>query len=239
MMLVVTFMLVGVILLATIVGTAVVQQSRLLRLRQSLSGRLIEAQDRERAALARELHDDMVGRLDSVSRGLRAVQSDDAKDFGEELAVLADELRDVSRQLHPSLVDLRGLDVALQSLGEEVASRAGLEVTVHAGAESQLLPKPTQLGLFRIAQEALRNAVKHSKARSVEIRVACTSALMELVIADDGVGFVPDNGRKGSGLGLLSMAERARLLGGRLSIESAAGAGTRVSVLIRSDGRGQ
>jgi signal transduction histidine kinase len=239
MMLVVTFMLVGVILVATIIGTAVVQQSRMLRLRQSFSGRLIEAQDRERAALARELHDDMVGRLDSVSRGLRALPSKDANDYGEELAELADELRDVSRQLHPSLVDLRGLDVALQSLGEEMASRAGIEVTVHVGAESQLLPKLTQLGLFWIAQEALRNAVKHSNARSVEIRLSCTSALAELVITDDGVGFVSDNAGKGSGLGLLSMAERARLLGGRLSLESTADTGTRVSVLIRSNGRGQ
>ncbi len=210
MMLVVAFMLVGVILLATIIGTAVVQQSRLLRLRQSLSGRLIEAQDRERAALARELHDDMVGRLDSVSRGLRALSNRDANDYGEALGELADELRDISRQLHPTLVDLRGLDTALQALGDELGSRAGTVVTVHVSSDAQLLPKPVQLGLFRIAQGALRNAIKHSEAGTVEIRLTCTSDQVELAITDDGVGFVAEDARKGAGLGLLSMAERAR-----------------------------
>jgi two-component system sensor histidine kinase UhpB len=237
MMLVVTFMLVGVILLATIIGTAVVQQSRLLRLRQSLSGRLIEAQDRERAALARELHDDVVGRLDAVSRGLRALSNGDANDYGAELAELADELRDVSRQLHPSLVDLRGLAVALQALGEEIGLRAGIEVAVHVGNESHLLPKPAQLALFRIAQEALRNAIKHSRAGKVEIRLTCTSDLAELVITDGGVGFVAEDARKAAGLGLLSMAERARFLGGRFQIDSTPGAGTRVGVLIPTTGK--
>lgn len=237
MILVVTLTLVGTILLATIIGTAVVQQSRLLRLRQSLSGRLIEAQDRERAALARELHDDMVGRLDAVSRGLRALSNGDANDYGDELAELADELRDVARQLHPSLVDLRGLEVALQVLGDEMASRAGIAITVHVRGESHLVPKQAQLGLFRIAQEALRNAIKHSKAGEVEICLTCTTDLVELVITDEGVGFVAEEGRKGAGLGLLSMAERARLLGGRFQVDSTPDSGARVGVLISLAGK--
>ncbi|HQW65388.1 MAG TPA: hypothetical protein PLJ23_00020 [Gemmatimonadales bacterium] len=237
MMLVVTFMLVGVILLATIIGSTVIQQSRLLRLRKSLSGRLIAAQDEERAALAREVHDDFVGRLDSIGRGLLALPGTDANDFGGEVHALSDELRSLSRRLHPALVEFHGLDAALRSLGEEMTSRTGIRVRVSVSGDPGALPKASQLGMFRIAQEALRNAIKHSKASNADIALVCTDDQAELVLTDDGMGFVQDRAVTATGLGLLSMAERARFLGGRLSIDSTLGAGTRVCALIPCIGR--
>jgi two-component system sensor histidine kinase UhpB len=145
---------------------------------------------------------------------------------------LADDLRQLSHDLHPAILEHAGLAAALRAHCSEVARVAGLSVAVTVdGIRSVELDAALCLCLYRVAQEALRNVVKHAGAGRVEVSVVATGGAAALVVSDDGRGFEPAHAPR-SGLGLVSMAERVRLIRGTLAIESAPGRGTQVRARV-------
>jgi signal transduction histidine kinase len=198
--------------------------------------RLLAAREEERAALARELHDgviqDLVGlryRLEGLEEGF--VRGDDTSRLNEmhaQVGVLIDELRRLCSDLRPAALDSLGLAAALRALSREVTAR-GLPVEVQL--EDVSLPESVAIGLYRVGQEALSNALRHAGASRATLTLAHEGDEVTLTVADDGRGFDPAAARGQAGRwGLLGMAERAQALGGRLTVESAPGAGTRVTV---------
>jgi signal transduction histidine kinase len=177
-----------------------------------LANQVIQAGDRERASLARELHD-------STAQTLAALLL--------ELSVLAGQNTDPN--LDERITRVRGLGAALQLLARESVQRSNVLVTYAGPAKVEPLDAPSASALYRIAQEAVGNAIRHARAHSVAVRLRENASVMELEVADDGIGFVPDEvERRRSGMGLFTMRERAALVGGRLSLTSANGKGTRV-----------
>ena len=200
----------------------------------------VAAEEQGWRRLARELHDDLGQRLAALGLELKAVRKQVAEDdprrpeldaLGAGLAEVGEDLRRLSHDLHPAALERRGLAEALRDLAAETERRSGLPVRLALqGAEVPLLPE-TALGLYRIAQEGLGNAVRHAGARAVFVTLAATRDTVRLTIADDGRGFDPGIARRGDGLGLASMEERAALLGGSCRVASSSG-GTRVEVAV-------
>lgn len=224
--------LVGGLLLVTIAAAVMIQQGRLLRSRASIAGRLLAAQDRERASIARELHDDMVQRLDGVARLLRTAADPDRARWGEDVAAVSADLRRLSHRMHPSLVQLRGLPEALEGLLDEMRAQHDLELSLEIRGDPVGIPPDAALGAFRIAQEAMRNAIQHGKARVVWVVVDRRPTELVISVRDDGVGFGDLGRRSAAGLGLHSMRERAQLLRGSLEIRSTIGVGTEVTARV-------
>jgi signal transduction histidine kinase len=201
------------------------------RIRQ-LAGRLLSAQETERSRIARELHDDIVQKLAVLAMHLRGTESS-RPDVGEALDRvndLARSVRDISHELHPANLRLIGLVAALRGLKDEM-SRPDVSITFTHDDVPAALPSDLTLCLFRIAQESLNNALKHSKARHVRLELRNGSQGLTLTTIDDGVGFDVKAGW-GRGLGLASIAERLEAFGGSLNIHSTPGAGTRVEVTV-------
>lgn len=202
------------------------------------------AQEEERKRLSRELHDTAAQDLVHLSRGLDGIA--DASGPGEvadrlaELRALAgrtlESLRELSRGLRPTILDDLGLVPALGWLATELTDRAGVRAGFHLSGTARRLPADTELALFRITQEALRNVERHAGATSVRVHIAFAPDAVRLEVADDGRGFtpeVPSEGLAPAGkLGILGMQERATLIGAELTIESRMGRGTRVVVSV-------
>jgi signal transduction histidine kinase len=210
---------------------------------RSLAGRLLTAQEAERARIARELHDDVSEGLAALSlevQGLKnargLVQGDALRPtlaaLQQGIAGVADRIRTLSHELHPEIIHHVGLVAALASHCQEVQGRHGLPVTFAVRDDGGLFSPDAELCLFRIAQEVLRNSCKHARAHAAHVTLGCNGATVELSIEDDGVGFDLARARQQDGLGLLSIDERVRLLNGSASIETAPGAGTRVRVRV-------
>jgi signal transduction histidine kinase len=195
--------------------------------------RVVETQELERRRLARELHDQTGQELTSVLLGLKAV--DEARSDTERTEALAavreqvvETLHDVRRlavELRPKALDDFGLTPALERLRDTFSEQTGMRVDL----ESQIrhrLPSEIETALYRIVQESLTNVVKHAQATAVSIVLSRKPGAVTALIEDDGRGFNHDG--SSAGLGLLGMGERLTLLGGRLTIESRAGAGTTI-----------
>src|SRR2546430_3423813 len=145
--------------------------------------------------------------------------------------------RRLSKGVRPPGLDDRGLVAAVRRLATDLESRRGIKVRLRVNGPNARLESNTELGCFRIAQEALNNVERHSQATSVEITLSCTSRLLKLTIRDNGRGFESDAGWTEAGsLGLLGMQERAALLGGELEIESQPGQGTLVGLSLPVNG---
>ena len=205
---------------------------------RDLAGRLLGAQEAERSRIARELHDDVSqqfatlaidlqllrDRLTNVDHGAMAAQA------VERTTSLADAIRSLSHQLHPAKLQLIGLVRSLAGLGREVSS-SDVEVVFTHSNVAEPLRTELALCLYRIAQEAIKNAVKHGAARNVAVQLTGDDAAITLVVADDGIGF--DAGAMPtSGLGLISMRERLEPLGGTLTVHSAEDEGTRIKAVV-------
>jgi signal transduction histidine kinase len=209
-----------------------------------------QAQEDERKRIARELHDDTVQALVAIVRQLEilsgeAADTRRARERMQEMMALADNtlasLRRFTRDLRPPVLDDLGLEAALWWLTASFRERTTMTIDLESrGPAGRLLPA-TEVALYRIAQEALNNAEKHSSARRVTVILEYLPDEVRLSIQDDGAGFaVP--GKKGksalgnavAGLGILGMQERAQLLGGSLDISSTAGEGTIVTARIPS-----
>ena len=207
-----------------------------------LSGQLIKAQENERSRIARELHDDLNQRL--------ALLSFEMDQLGQEMPSSPDEFRrrmrelwnsirfistDINRiayQLHPSKLDTLGLVPALRGLCNEVSTHHPVQVEFINRDIPESLSKDIALCIFRIVQEALSNVIKHSGAREARVKLIGSYQAIRLSIADPGTGFEIDLVRKRGGLGLISMQERLRLVGGEISIKSRPLYGTEINVQI-------
>ena len=207
-----------------------------------VSGRLIDAQEQERARLARELHDDINQRLSLVALSLNRLQGDAGADgLREEIAAanaqivdLVQDIQALSHRLHSSKLDLLGLPRAAADLCTELAEVHGMPIDFQAENLAERLPQDVALCLFRVLQEALRNAAKHSGARQIHVSLRRVADGVELTVADAGAGFDWQAAR-GRGLGLTSMTERVKLVDGELWIDSRAGAGTTVRARVPFD----
>jgi signal transduction histidine kinase len=200
---------------------------------------LMAAQEEERKAISRELHDSVVGSLTAlvweVASLRRRIPENDAKvheilDAIQDLAQsAAGQIRDLALLLRPSMLDDLGLSATIRWLVREVSRRTGLTIKICADEIRKDLPEELSLCLYRLAQEALQNAVRHAQARTVYVELRQFPDRVRLGVRDDGIGFDAESGR---GLGLLGMEERLRLVGGALRIVSRPGTGTTVSAEI-------
>jgi PAS domain S-box-containing protein len=207
---------------------------------QALTGRLINAQEEERARIARDLHDDFSQRLALQSIDLEQLRKNLPELSVEEQARIAKmlkrtktmsaDIRTLSHELHSSRLEYIGLMPALSGLCKEIGEKYKIEVQFAECEPARDLPrdfpKDVALCLFRVAQEALGNIVKHSQARSARVEMGANAEGVSLRISDEGKGFVPDGNN--AGIGLVGMAERLRLVGGRLSIRSEVMMGTEI-----------
>ncbi|MES2123073.1 MAG: sensor histidine kinase [Gemmatimonadota bacterium] len=226
--LLVTFGLVGIILTIALIGSTILQQRRYLRARERFTGRLLAVQDEERSAIARELHDDVVQRLLSLSAELRTGVTERGGAIATKLDRLVDDLRGLARGMHPSVVDHVGINEALRELAMSVEEREGLTVDFTPAPDERGLEPKVRLALYRIAQEALGNAARHSGVERVEMNLTRLGRGIRLTIADAGRGFDPDEAAAGPGIGLTSMRERLAALGGQVIFDATPGRGTRV-----------
>lgn len=205
---------------------------------EELSGRLITAQDEERTRIARELHDDFTQRLALQGIGLAQLWKKMPESAVEQRAKvqellkgnqeISSDMHSLSHQLHSSKLEHVGLVPALMGLCEELSSRFKVQIKFTDRGLSGGIPKDVGLCLFRIAQEALGNVVKHSGAKEAQAELCGTRTEIRLRIVDAGFGFDPELRSENAGLGLVSMRERLRLVGGRLSVQSAPMRGTEI-----------
>ena len=209
------------------------------------SQRLIQAQDAERRHIARELHDEIGQVLTAVKINLQSVQrscrtADCLPRLDESIGIVDEALgcvRELSIELHPSLLDDLGLSAALRWYVDRYAERTGIIAEVLDGFKVDgRLPRELETACFRIAQEALTNVARHAQAGSVSVQLERSRERMLLTVMDDGVGFDIDNLRKkalaASILGLRGMEERALAIGGHIEIDSGSGRGTRVRAIF-------
>jgi len=208
----------------------------------SVSRRLIEAQEQERARIARELHDDLSQRMALLQIGLEKFEQDmpglssqarqQLHHLVEVCTEVSSNIHDLSHQLHPSKLDVLGLTASIGSFCREFAERHKLGVRfVHRNIQGEI-PKDVSLCLFRIVEEALQNVVKHSGAEDAEVELSGHDNRIDLCVSDSGAGFSLEPPKGEAGLGLISMRERVRLVGGHLSIESQPSHGTRIHARI-------
>jgi PAS domain S-box-containing protein len=209
--------------------------------RSELSGRLIQAQEQERLRIARELHDDINQRLAILAGGLRQLESSpfiDGSQYSQIklLCSLADELvsdvQHLSHQLHSSKLQYLGLASAIRAACREFSQRHGIEVECIAPELGKNVGMDTSLCLFRIVQESLHNVAKHSQSRHVRVELVAEPSVLRLQVTDDGVGFDTTDPRHSQGLGLVSMRERARAVGGEFSVRSNPFRGTQIECSV-------
>jgi tetratricopeptide (TPR) repeat protein/two-component sensor histidine kinase len=204
--------------------------------------RRFAGEEEARRRIAREIHDDLSQRFATAAIELKVVRRDLPEEdphrgeldaVAASLVELANDLRHLSHDLHPTLLEGRGLAEALADHFAGVERRYGLPVRLSVLGAEKSFPPEISVGLFRIAQEALTNVIRHAAARSVQVTLKSAGGHLTLEVADDGAGFDPAAARGTTGgLGLASIDERARLLGGRCAITSAPGAGTRIEVAV-------
>jgi PAS domain S-box-containing protein len=223
------------------IGTSVDITERKLAEGVLSSQKLIEAHEEESSRIARELHDDINQRLAVVSirlgyltQGPPASTADFKQEIGEvsqEVANLASDIQAVSHRLHPAKLEILGLERAAAAFCEELSNRHGLTIDVHFENIPTALPRELSLSLYRVLQEALQNVVKHSGSRHAYVFLNGQIDTINMTVKDSGAGFDPLEKMRGRGLGLTSMSERLKVVGGHLSIHSQLGHGTTVQAV--------
>ena len=207
---------------------------------QSLAGRILSAGEEERRYLARELHDDVSQRLAAVSieTGTLENKMSEFSEIKEPLGKLkknligiCDDLHRMSRHMHPSVLDDFGLSEALRSECGELSQRWGIPIELHCSKRFPEIPKSVALCLYRVAQESLWNAIRHSGGSKITIELKSDAEFVYMDISDDGKGFEPSSVQKTRRLGLASMSERIRLVSGTIRTLSAPGQGVTISVV--------
>jgi signal transduction histidine kinase len=230
-------LVIAVSLLSLAILTA--ERQTLRECETGFSSRLLEAQERERTRIAQDLHDDVGQRIALLhvsleqfggSMDLPAIARSQLNGFTQLTAQMTSDIHSLSHELHPSTLDIVGLEVAIRGLCREFAARHGLQVHFSCHDVPLQLERDVNISLFRIAQEALHNVVKHSGAAAAMVELSRDGDRLALCVSDGGFGFDTRTVHERGGLGLVSMRERLRPIGGRLSIESMPLAGTRISV---------
>jgi signal transduction histidine kinase len=210
---------------------------------RSLAGRLMTAQEEERRRIARDLHDHVSQELAALSIALstlggrvdghaKADLLEEIADLRGRTAELSEVIRHLSHDLHPGALRHVGLVAALRGYCRDFEREHGLAVTFTPEGELGPLPSDVALCLYRVTQEGLGNAARHAAARHVRVAIRRDGADLRLTIADDGRGFDLAEARSRSGLGLISLDERARLVGGRLAIDTDHQRGTELSIVV-------
>jgi signal transduction histidine kinase len=211
-------------------------------LRRSATRRLVEAQERERSVVAANIHDGVLQQLGATAIRLELAQARvEHGDFATARAIIEDganEIRSCARELRALLMELRpqvlddiGLSAALKELGQHIKD-VDIRVTTNVPDD---LGNEYSITIFRIVQEALTNIEKHAHARHAEVSVTLEQRSIDIEVRDDGIGYeaaVTGPSAEGSHLGLLGMRERARMLGGRFSIEGGPGRGTLIRAIL-------
>jgi two-component system sensor histidine kinase UhpB len=216
-----------------------------------LLGRLITAQEAERARIARDLHDGVCQDVAAIGVDLSHLRRHGGEMARQEFeaavvsierrtGAVAETLRRLSHGLHPTVLKHVGLVAALQSHCAEIERQYHLDVTFFASGAVEPVGAPVALGLFRIAQEALRNTARHAHARHVTLSLTRGVRCLSMSVTDDGAGFdVGALRNSGGGLGLVSIEERVRLMQGRVVIRSERDGGTVVDVCVPTPGEGE
>jgi PAS domain S-box-containing protein len=235
-------------MLAVTFATDITERKRVRRDRRkqarmtALADGLLQGQEEERRRIARELHDSASQDLAmvSVELGILARQAgDEGCTVREELTRLREKIialsvgiRDLSHRLHPSELEELGLVSALRSLGDRLFRHEGIRAYFITDDEPLTVPPSSAVAIYRVVQEALRNIVKHSGAKEATVTLESVEDRFRLSIADRGVGFDTEEIGGKAGLGLVSMEERIRLLGGSLMIRSTPDEGTEVEAFV-------
>lgn len=209
---------------------------------EKVSGQLIEAQEQERSRIARDLHDDVCQRLALLSMeieranrssvGAPASLPHNLDEIRKHCTEIANDVQSLSHKLHSSTLDYLGVVAAIRAFCNEFSKQHQVSIEFTDRKVPAHLPKDISLCFFRIAQEALHNAVKYSGAKQFSVALSATGEEVQLVVQDAGAGFDVEEARKKSGLGLVSMQERINLVHGRFSVESKPGKGTKILAVV-------
>ncbi len=207
-----------------------------------VAGQLVDSQEEERRRIAREIHDDFTQRLALVSMKITSLAGhsrasamtgldSDLEEVRKSIAAVADDLRDLSHQLHPAALEILGLVRALRARCEEFQRARGVETTFEATASDEDVSPQTALCLYRVLQEVLMNIVKHASKAKARVTLARKADQFEMRICDDGPGFLAqETGHKG--IGIRNIEERVKLLGGKVIVNSNPGSGTEIEVRV-------
>jgi two-component system sensor histidine kinase UhpB len=205
--------------------------------------RVLSAQESERLWIAQELHDEVGQTLTGVLLGLTRLARDAPLELAQPLQLLAettrssiDDVRRIAQRLRPELLEDLGLTGALIALSRQMREQSGLQIDCRIPAELAPQPPERELVIYRVAQEAMTNAIRHSEARVLRVALRADPDRLTLSVRDDGRGL-PDRRREGGGM--RGMRERAGLVGGRLRIASPPGAGTEVQLEVPLGGEGR
>ena len=212
-----------------------------------MSRKLIEAQEQERSRIGRELHDDIGQRLALVAVQLQQLHEDTLilpevrsrmGEFQKQITEIADDIQSLSHELHSAKLQYLGIAGAIRSFCQEFSEQQKVEIDFKAHDLPSPLSPDLSLCLFRVLQEALHNAAKHSGVRQFEVRLWGTSDEIHLTVKDSGAGFDREAAKESRGLGLISMEERLKVLNGALSIDSQPKRGTTIHARVPFDSSG-
>jgi len=208
----------------------------------TVSRRLIEAQEQERTRIGRELHDDVGQRLALLAVELRQLQTDSLTlndvrsrvgELHKQASAIAADIQSLSHELHSAKLQYLGIASAMSGFCQEFSQQQRVEIQFHVrDLPTTPLSAETSLSLFRVLQEALHNAAKHSGTRHFEVRLWAATDEVHLTVKDFGAGFDLETAKISRGLGLISMEERLKLVNGTLSIESLVDRGTTIHACV-------
>ncbi len=209
---------------------------------RALTAQLLTVQDEERRRVSRDLHDDVNQRLAALAVWIQTYQNTTAaaghdtepiQSLHQQVVTLSDDIRRLAYQLHPSILDDLGLPVALRAWSIDFSKREPLAVSFLTRNVPNEISQPVAACLYRVTQEGIRNVAKHAKTNHASILLAGTKRSIGLCVADFGEGFSPtDTRNRRKGLGLASMEERVRLVGGNFRVKSQRGRGTHIHILV-------
>jgi len=224
------------IVLAAFGAALVIYQQRYVKMHRSYAQRLLQAQEEERAWVAREVHDDALQHIALIQRdvtsvrgmqpALTAEQEHRVRSVQSEMEDLSVKLRSLAHRLHPALIEKGGLRAALEGLCGDIERTYPIVVECRLPERVAPLEPQRALAIYRIAQEALRNVAIHSGAMAATLELSQDAAKTELAVTDTGIGFDARGRRPSDGLGLIGMRERAHLAAGTVTVTSRPGQGT-------------
>jgi PAS domain S-box-containing protein len=207
---------------------------------REMAGKLINAQEEERRRIARELHDDIVQKIAVLAITMSRLKQKlpagepmalEMAAFQQRIYGLAEDVRQLSHQLHPALLEHAGLRVALASFTEEFKRLEGIDVGLAVPENNDAIPREISVCVYRVVQESLRNVAKHAQAKRAEVTLAIEDNTLLLTVKDEGQGFETDPAR-GEGLGLVNIRERIHLCRGTVEITSQLNRGTTLMARI-------
>jgi len=228
-------------IVAFVIRSRLVQLKRKQLEREAFSRRLIESQEAERKRLAGELHDSLAQNLIIVKNwaliGLNSLAADNPArehltEISENTSLAIDEVREISRNLRPQQLERLGLTSTIEQMVRNIRSSTDIEFITETDNIDGLLSNESEINLYRVLQECLNNILKHSAATMAWLSIKRTASGAQIICRDNGKGFAPETTSLSSGMGLIGIAERVRMLGGRYTMESAPGKGVTIYIRI-------